>query len=348
MQRIKIEYVWIDGLEPWGLRSKVCIPELTEEAIMRLSAGDCRYAQDWSFDGSSTGQAPSNNSDCVLHPIKVINDPLEASNFIAFCEVMNADGSPHETNSRHLTTTLVTETEGHEPWLGFEQEYTVMSEGRPLGFPHHPEHYPRPQGIYYCSAGGDRAFGRNISSAHANACINAGIHISGTNAEVMPGQWEFQVGGENCDALVASDDLWLARWLLIRIAEAYNVNVSFEPKPIQGDWNGAGCHTNLSTNTMRAEGGYPAIEQACEKLAKNVEEHLPVYGHDLASRLTGEHETCVMDEFRWGVADRTASVRIPHHVAKAKKGYLEDRRPNANCDPYKVSSALLRTLCLEP
>ena len=341
---VRLEYVWIDGCKPWGMRSKVKIMKVSPEIIMRLAAGDCRVVPDWGFDGSSTEQASGDDSDCLLGAAKIIRDPLELNDFIVLCEVQNGDGTAHLSNHRAKLREIAPLVQGQEAWFGLEQEYTIMDCDRPIGFP--PGGYPAPQGMYYCSAGGDRAFGRQISDMHAQACINSGLNITGTNAEVMPGQWEYQIGGPGVGSMEVSDQLWLSRWLLLKIAESFNLTVTFDPKPILGDWNGAGCHTNFSTQAMREEGGIEVIHEACKKLSFKISEHLKAYGEGIELRLTGLHETCSYKDFRYGVSDRTASIRIPRQVDNDGRGYLEDRRPNANCDPYDVCRVMLQTVCL--
>ena len=223
---------------------------------------------------------------------------------------------------------------------GIEQEYTMLkADGTPLGFP--KDGFPEPQGPYYCGVGTGRVIGREIIEEHTQACIDAGLMIEGTNAEVMPGQWEFQIGA--ADALTVSDQLYVARWLLHRIAEDYDVIISFAAKPVKGDWNGAGAHTNFSTKAMRE--GYGAIEAACKAIGKRVEAHIKGYGADIESRLTGAHETAPYNKFSYGVSNRGASIRIPWQVAKDGKGYAEDRRPNSNCDPYTVTRLILESVC---
>ncbi|MCB9744360.1 MAG: glutamine synthetase, partial [Alphaproteobacteria bacterium] len=229
-----------------------------------------------------------------------------------------------------------------DPWFAFEQEYTFFKGSRPLGFPAE-RRYPAPQGPYYCGVGADEVYGREVVEDHMAACLDAGIQLTGINAEVMPGQWEYQCGGPGVGPLEASDHLWLSRWLLYRVGEDHDISATLDPKPVPGDWNGAGMHTNFSTHLMRVDGGRAIIEEVCEKLGKTHSAHLDVYGHGNEARLTGAHETCSYKEFRFGVADRTGSIRIPRMVATDGKGYLEDRRPAANADPYEVCAALLKT-----
>jgi glutamine synthetase len=342
---IKLEYVWIDGFKPWGLRSKKKAHSVSMEEYEKICNGVIDFIPEWGFDGSSTGQATGKDSDCILRPARVFADVIakDCESFVVMCEVFNGDGTSHETNNRHALVIADKITKDDNPWFGMEQEYTIMYEGRPLGFPQ--SGYPAPQGIYYCSVGGDRTFGRKISDDHLDVCIEAGINITGTNSEVMPGQWEYQVGGPGVGALDVSDQLWASRWLLLKIAEKYGMTVTFDPKPMLGDWNGAGCHTNFSTDKMRQEGGMFHIEQACKRLSNRVDDHLKGYGEGIELRLTGDHETCSYKEFKWGIADRTASVRIPRSVGNEGCGYLEDRRPNSNCDPYVVTRLLLETVC---
>jgi len=232
------------------------------------------------------------------------------------------------------------------PWFGMEQEYTLLDVDRhPFGWPKNG--FPGPQGPYYCGVGATKVYGRDIIESHYRAMLYAGITCSGTNAEVMPAQWEFQVGP--CEGIAMGDELWIARFMLHRVAEDFGVMVSLDPKPMPGDWNGAGCHCNFSTDAMREDGGLKAIEAAIELLSKKHLEHLAAYdpkgGEDNKRRLTGRHETSSMTTFSAGVANRGASVRINRHVYVDGKGYLEDRRPASNCDPYKVTEAIVRTCC---
>ena len=333
----KLEYIWLDGSEPTiQLRSKT--------KVVSNFGRENEEAPVWGFDGSSTNQAEGHNSDCVLQPVRVYRNPLEPASSIVLCEVWNVDYTPHETNTRNkLVELLESLSEDPEEWVGFEQEYTLydLDTSKPLGWPKDGE--PPPQGDYYCG----RNAGEDIITEHTNACIEADISICGTNAEVMLGQWEYQIGADV--SLKMSDDLWVARWLMEKICDRHNVTVSLDPKPIEGDWNGAGCHTNFSTADMRAEhigsDGFHHINEACEKLSKVHKEHMEVYGEGNERRLTGLHETQAIDTFSWDVSDRGASIRIPWQVEKDGFGYLEDRRPSANCDPYEVSYKLIETIC---
>ena len=323
------EYIWIDGTEPTPmLRCKTKV------------LADGKEPPIWGFDGSSTNQAPGSNSDCVLQPVLVLPDPLRGGdNVLVLCEVLLTDFTPHPSNTRALAAEVAERYASQEPMFGIEQEYTFFQDGRPLGWPE--VGYPAPQGPYYCGVGGQYMVGREIVERHTAACIAAGIAIEGTNAEVMKGQWEFQIGILPPPAI--GDHIWLARWLLQRIAEEYGVQASFVAKPVPGDWNGAGAHTNFSTKAMRE--GYDAIIAACEAIGKRVDDHIENYGHGLKDRLTGAHETAHWSSFSYGASDRGASIRIPWQVERDKKGYLEDRRPNANADPYVVSRLITETVC---
>ena len=333
MSKVKAEYIWIDGYKPTAnLRSKTKIIDGPIESVDALTF--------WGFDGSSTMQAEGNDSDCMLKPVYYVPDPIRGGDdILVMCEVLNADGSIHVSNNRAACTELAGKFSSHEAWFGIEQEYTFYDGSNPLGFPE--DGYPAPQGEYYCGVGANNIFGRDIVEDHMQLCLDAGLDISGINAEVMPGQWEFQVGPTGAPEV--ADQLWIARWLLYRIAEDYDVTVNIEPKPAKGDWNGAGCHTNFSTKQMRSS--YQPCIDAAEALSEKHELHIKNYGFAIEERLTGLHETASVDKFSYGVSDRGASIRIPWQVNIEGKGDIEDRRPNANMDPYVVTRLITDTVC---
>eukprot|EP00245_Coleochaete_scutata_P006859 TRINITY_DN21672_c0_g1_i1.p1 TRINITY_DN21672_c0_g1~~TRINITY_DN21672_c0_g1_i1.p1 ORF type:complete len:421 (+),score=76.40 TRINITY_DN21672_c0_g1_i1:96-1358(+) len=338
----RAEYIWMDGLEGQKgvkfneMRSK------TKVIQKPIPAGSLDFPS-WSFDGSSTGQAEGRFSDCILQPVYTTVDPIRGGeDVLVLCEVLNPDGTPHVTNTRSkIKKILTSEILAEETLFGFEQEYTMLGkDARPYGWP--SGGYPYPQGPFYCGVGIESVYGRPLAEAHMDACIKAGLLISGINAEVMPGQWEFQIGPAG--PLQVGDHVMIARWLLHRLGEDFGITCTFEPKPVpEGDWNGTGAHTNYSTKSMRAEGGISAIEAAIEKLSKKHKEHIANYGIGNEKRLTGLHETANINTFKSGVADRGASIRIPLPVSLEKKGYLEDRRPAANVDPYVVARMLIET-----
>jgi glutamine synthetase len=324
----RAEYIWVDGTQPTAkLRSKTKIVDDGAEPPI------------WGFDGSSTNQAPGERSDCVLRPVATFNDPIRGGdNKLVMCEVLLVDMSPHPSNTRAACELVAGQVASDEYLFGLEQEYTFFSGSRPLGFPE--AGYPAPQGGYYCGVGADEVFGRPIVEAHLDAALTAGIHISGINAEVMPGQWEFQVGP--LSALDVSDHLWVARWLLYRIGETFGVSATLDAKPVRGDWNGAGCHTNFSTKQMRTS--YQPNIDAAEALRERHDLHIANYGFGIEDRLTGLHETASYKEYNYGISDRGASVRIPWQVEVDGKGYIEDRRPCANIDPYTVTRLIMESV----
>ena len=333
MTPFKFEYIWLDGYQPEAnLRSKTKVLHFTEFDKKE----DLSKIPDWSFDGSSTQQADGSSSDCILKPVAIYDDPARLNAYLVLCEGMNADGTPHDSNMRAKIK------EGFDDyWFGFEQEYTLMDGARPLGFPDHG--FPNPQGMYYCSVGNKNVAGREIVEAHLDLCLEAGLSVTGINAEVLLGQWEFQVLGKNPYA--AGDDLWVARYLLYRVTEEFGIGIEFHPKPVQGDWNGSGMHCNFSNQKMRDVGGKEYIEAICDALGEKHNEHIAEYGSSNEERLTGLHETQSIDKFSYGLSDRGASIRIPVSMPGNNwKGYLEDRRPASNACPYRIVSIMVDTV----
>eukprot|EP00899_Mesostigma_viride_P002356 jgi/Mesvir1/12120/Mv00381-RA.1 len=342
----KLEYIWSDGREgSKGLKFNE-MRSKTKVLQTPVAAGNIKDLPEWSFDGSSTGQAEGNNSDCILRPVCSVPDPIRgAPHLLVLCDVLSPDGEPHPSNTRAKLAAIIDEkVKAHDCWFGIEQEYTLLEKDgtRIFGWPQGG--YPDPQGPFYCGVGLESAYGRPLVEAHMDACIKAGLTISGINAEVLPGQWEFQIGPTG--PLETGDQLMLARWLLYRIGEDFGATATLDPKPQAGDWNGTGAHTNFSTKEMRVPGGMAPIEQAIEKLSKRHYEHISQYGTGNERRLTGKHETASINTFKSGVADRGASIRIPLPVQLKGYGYLEDRRPAANVDPYIVCRLLIQTCLL--
>jgi glutamine synthetase len=328
----KLEYIWLDGSEPTQcLRSKTM--------VRNDFGGTVEECPVWSFDGSSTNQATGDDSDCLLKPVAIYPDPDRASAYLVMCEVLNADGTPHPTNGR-----ATIQDEDEDFWFGFEQEYFLWDPKTdlPPGFP--KGGYPAPQGPYYCSVGARNAFGRELIEEHMDICLEAGLNVEGINAEVAPGQWEFQIFAKG--AKKAGDEIWVARYLLERTAESYGLAIDYEPKPLGkfADWNGSGMHANFSNGAMRDLGDESIFTKICEEFGKHIDRHMSVYGANNDQRLTGLHETQSIDEYSYGVSDRGASIRIPiGTVQDGWKGRLEDRRTASNADPYKVAAAIIKT-----
>ena len=343
--KVKLEYIWLDGYEPEpNLRSKVKVIESPihrsgGKKVEMVMLQDC---PDWSFDGSSTHQAEGSFSDCVLKPVRLYPNPLNRGvipSYFVLCEVFLPDGTPHPSNTRSLIG-----EEEEDLWFGFEQEYTLVKDGRPLGFP--TNGYPEPQGKYYCGVGNGQVNGRTFVDEHMEMCILAGIDITGTNAEVMLGQWEYQVFSRGKKR--AGDDLWITRYILEQMSENYGFEIEFHPKPVQGDWNGSGLHCNFSNYKMREVGGKEYFEGIFKQFEDRHELHIENYGSDNNLRLTGRHETQHISKFSWGISNRGASIRVPLNTAKDnwKGGYVEDRRPASHADPYKIVKVISDSLNL--
>lgn len=330
----KVEYIWIDGYGSTRSKTKVIFSSAQKLSLTDLS--------DWNYDGSSTGQASSHDSEVIIRPQVIYPDPFRGDHdLLVLCDTWLPNGLPHPTNTRVKAMKIFDKDLESNPLFGLEQEFFLSQYNRPIGFPDNS--YPSPQKMYYCGIGGDNAIGRECIEEAFEKCLQAGLKLSGLNAEVAPSQWEFQV----CQyGIAVADELYIMRYIISRVAEKYDLNLDLRPKPISGDWNGSGCHVNFSTEKMRNEGGYEIILEAIHKLAAKHNEHIAIYGKDNNLRLTGIHETARMDKFTFGVADRAASVRIPRETKLNNCGYFEDRRPASNIDPYLVCSKIFETTCL--
>ena len=199
--------------------------------------------------------------------------------------------------------------------------------GRPLGFP--DAGYPAPQGPYYTGVGYSNVgpVARQIVEEHLEACLAAGINHEGINAEVAKGQWEFQIFGKGSKK--AADEVWMARYLLLRLTEKYGVDIEFHCKPLgDTDWNGSGMHANFSTAYMRDVGGKEYFEKLMAAFETNREDHIAVYGPDNHMRLTGKHETQSIHQFSYGVADRGASIRGSPQLRQQRLQGISGRPPS--------------------
>ena len=336
------EYVWIDEE---NLRSKIKI--FTSSYMPNITT-----FPEWNFDGSSTGQSETEKSDLLLKPVYYCKNPFfentETQKFyLVLCQVMNSNNTPHETNNYNKLCEVFknvpqfVENDMYESWFGIEQEYMILDKFHQIYNDTNINKFNYNKNQHYCSVGMGKSMGREIAENHMLMCINAGIKICGINSEVTPSQWEFQIGPLN--AFDVSNQLWMARYILIKIAEKYDAVISFHPKPFP-ELNGSGAHTNFSTKQMREKGGLKKIYEAIDKLSTTHKEHILVYGKHNELRLSGTNETAHIDTFSYGNCDRGSSIRIPLNVVKDECGYLEDIRPASNMDPYLVTSRILQTI----
>lgn len=337
-----LEYIWLDkeGIP----RSKVrtswdpmpeTLPELSNIPV-------------WNFDASSTGQNIGKDTEAVLKPVRLYFSPLDKDYLLVLCQLDLEYDQQSEVlnkpvkgfNTRVWASRVENQYKEQEPWFGLEQEYTFLDSKTNLPI-NWDQYGGEKQGNYYCSVRYPYCQLNEIVRKHLRLCAEMGVRINGLNAEVMPGQWEFQIGPSGL--LKAADDLIMARYILFRLSAQHQVKVTFHPKPMSGDWNGSGCHINFSTRSMRTEGGMDHIEHAIKNLERDHPKILKYYGEYNELRLTGEHETSSAQKFSWGVGTRHTSVRIPNQVVNQGYGYLEDRRPASNIDPYIALAKLLDT-----
>lgn len=344
MDKILVSYVWLDSDQQPRSKTRV----LERDIVIVDGNIVLDNVPDWNYDGSSTEQAPGVDSEVTIKPVRACICPFrrKTENIIVLCECYGHDGKPIKTNTRHHANELFQSDMIYNPWYGIEQEFFLkdMHTGNVLGFEYGSYSIPAEQGKYYCSIGAGKAFGRPVIEDALENMLYAGLTVSGINAEVAPGQWEYQIGP--VEGIDSADQVILSRYILERTAEQYNVIVDYHPKALGDDWNGSGCHTNFSTNIMRSDGGIEHINNAMIKLKKRHSEHMEKYGNYNELRMTGKHETADYNTFTYGVANRGASVRIGNAVNVAGKGYFEDRRPSSNMDPYVVTGMIFETCCL--
>lgn len=358
-KKILLEYIWIDSDNNPRFKTKIIHKDIFNPEAL----------PDWNFDGSSTGQAEGRDSDIIIRPRTLYPNPFVSyiESYLVICDCWNKDGTPHITNQRVKLVETYSQCADQEPIFGIEQEYvlfkrvytpdkgfkiinldddssTKYSIPTPYKWIRHDEPGMGPQGPYYCGVGGGVSLGREISTIHLEMCLKAGLEICGTNGEVMASQWEYQIGP--LPPVELCDQMWISRYILHRVSELFECVVSFHPKPYKGNWNGSGAHTNFSTKAMREPGGIEEIKLGCEKLARTHLAHMEVYGKFNNERMSGHHETSTMDKFTWAISNRGCSVRIPINVVNDGCGYLEDRRPGSNIDPYQVCEKICSTICL--
>lgn len=341
-----IEYIWLDGRGTLRSKTRVVESNMQLPAVPYLITGSgLSFDLNWNYDGSSCYQAEGDDSEIILKPQSCYGNPWGSKNHYLFvCDTYRPDGTPTESNTRHAAYEIFRRQESLKPRYGIEHEFFVIdnSTGYPLGY--NPEG-TEAQGKYYCGVGAGCAIGRKFLTEALHLAQRAGVKVTGSNFEVAPGQMEIQV----CNyGIRAGDDSMALKYILARLGETYNYSIDYSAKPLKGDWNGSGCHINFSTiHMMNPDKGRTSINEFIEKLRSRHHEHIAVYGSDNNERLTGKHETSDMATFSFGVADRTASIRIPRDTDRYGHGYIEDRRPSGSVDIYVATSKIFNTY-IEP
>ena len=336
MSKKILEYIWLDADNNYRSKTKIYLYE-------KRDSFDIKCVPVWNYDGSSTGQASGYDSEVYINPVYMVRDVFrrDHDSWLVLCDIWLPNGEPHPMNTRFNAKKIFDNelVKKEKTYFGLEQEFFALT---PATCQNIGKTLPDNQGPFYCGVGYDASFHRKFNEEALINLIDSGLNITGFNNEVANEQFEFQILGEG---IHAADELHLLRYILIRTAEKYNLYINLHPKPFFGI-NGSGCHTNYSTKTMREEGGINAIYIAINKLKEKHNEFMTFYGNYNNMRLTGKHETASISEFTFGVADRGASIRIPRFTDKDGKGYLEDRRPASNMDPYVVTSKIAETTIL--
>jgi glutamine synthetase len=333
-----LEYIWFDSNGVFRSKTRV----LYENNISTI-----RQIPKWNYDGSSTnqlGNENNSNTEIILVPCAFYKCPfrrhINKNSYIVLCELYDINGNPHRDNKRFEANKIFEKYQYHHPWYGYEQEYFITTDTDANIFSKNVNNERFTQGQFYCGNGSENIIHREFVDAHMEYCIYAGLRLCGSNAEVAPAQWEFQIGP--LEGIESCDQLWVARFILVRLSEKYGYNISFHPKLFK-TYNGSGCHTNFSTVETREKGGYYVIVDSMPKFEKNHNKHMEVYGKFNDLRLTGIHETAHINDFSWGVGTRHTSIRIGNDVKINNEGYFEDRRPASNMEPYDVASMILQT-----
>jgi len=347
-----LEYIWLGANNVLRSKTKIWTPGEDERLYIRKHGMIPPALPIWNFDGSSTGQASGTHSEIKIQPVAVYPNPFYSNpgnykNYLVLCQTLDKDNIPLISNTRAVANEIFEQNKEQEPWFGIEQEYFIISSNTTSAWKGlSRDENGLIQFRNYCGTGYSDIFHREMVIEHMHLCLNAGLSISGVNAEVAPGQWEYQIGP--CEGIKAGDQLWISRWIMERLSERYKVVIDWSPKPIEG-LNGSGCHTNFSTLPMRQPGGISVIYSAIEKLRHKHDEHMKVYGEDNHKRMSGLYETAQYDKFSFNPmqpVDRGASVRVGYDTIANGCGYFEDRRPASNMDPYLVTSKLVYTICM--
>ena len=337
-----LEYVWIDG--NFKLRSKYMTLNIDHISLEKIPL--------WNYDGSSTNQGDTENSEVILSPKSYYKNPFfpTVESYLVMCDTYNrnevGDLIPTFTNNRYFSNIIFNKSLQEIPWFGIEQEYFMMGKNNYPIINSSPSSLLKEQGDYYCGVGANNISFRKLAEKHYTYCLYSELSISGINAEVAPSQWEYQIGP--VEGIWAGDQLWISRYILQKLGEEFDVVISFTPKPLVSPWNGSGLHTNFSTLKTRIAGGLDLLLKYIEKLSKK---HLEImekgYYGDNSQRLTGLCETSSLTSFTYGIGTRNTSVRIPKQVYINHCGYLEDRRPASDADPYLVTGIIFDVCCSE-